>query len=181
MADIAKEVGARFVADIAHIAGLVAGGAHPSPVPHADVVTTTTHKTLRGPRGGMILCKAEHAQAIDRAVFPGLQGGPHQHTTAALAVALNEAGQPAFKDYAHAIVRNAKALAEELVARGYDLVSGGTDNHLILMDLTKQGVSGQGGRQGAGQGRARAELQLGPLRHPQAVRPLGHPPGHARR
>jgi glycine hydroxymethyltransferase len=107
------------------------------------VVTTTTHKTLRGPRGGMIMCKAEHAQALDRAVFPGLQGGPHQHTTAALAVALNEAGQPGFKDYAHAIVRNAKALAEELVARGYDLVSGGTDNHLILMDLTKQGVSGK--------------------------------------
>jgi glycine hydroxymethyltransferase len=143
MADIAKEVGARFVADIAHIAGLVAGGAHPSPVPHADVVTTTTHKTLRGPRGGMIMCKAEHAQALDRAVFPGLQGGPHQHTTAALAVALNEAGQPGFKDYAHAIVRNAKALAEALVARGYDLVSGGTDNHLILMDLTKQGVPGK--------------------------------------
>jgi glycine hydroxymethyltransferase len=143
MADIAKEVGARFVADIAHIAGLVAGGAHPSPVPHADVVTTTTHKTLRGPRGGMIMCKAEHAQALDRAVFPGLQGGPHQHTTAALAVALHEAQQPAFKEYAHAIVRNAKALAEELVARGYDLVSGGTDNHLILIDLTKQGVSGK--------------------------------------
>jgi glycine hydroxymethyltransferase len=143
MADIAKEVGARFVADIAHIAGLVAGGAHPSPVPHADVVTTTTHKTLRGPRGGMIMCKAEHAQALDRAVFPGLQGGPHQHTTAALAVALNEAGPPGFKDYAHAIVHNAKALAEALVARGYDLVSGGTDNHLILMDLTKQGVPGK--------------------------------------
>jgi glycine hydroxymethyltransferase len=143
MADIAKEVGARFVADIAHIAGLVAGGAHPSPVPHADVVTTTTHKTLRGPRGGMIMCKAEHAQALDRAVFPGLQGGPHQHTTAALAVALHEAQQPGFKEYAHNIVRNAKALAEELVARGYDLVSGGTDNHLILIDLTKQGVPGK--------------------------------------
>jgi glycine hydroxymethyltransferase len=143
MADIAKEVGARFVADIAHIAGLVAGGAHPSPVPHADVVTTTTHKTLRGPRGGMIMCKTEHAQAIDRAVFPGLQGGPHQHTTAALAVALKEALQPSFKEYAHAIVRNAQTLAEALTARGYDLVSGGTDNHLILMDLTRQGVPGK--------------------------------------
>src|SRR5688500_8640339 len=143
MADIAKEVGARFAADIAHIAGLVAGGAHPSPVPHADVVTTTTHKTLRGPRGGMIMCRTEHAQAIDRAVFPGLQGGPHQHTTAALAVALHEVQQPAFKDYAHAIVRNAKALADELLARGYDLVSGGTDNHLILIDLGKQGVPGK--------------------------------------
>jgi glycine hydroxymethyltransferase len=143
MASIAKEVGARFAADIAHIAGLVAGGAHPSPVPHADVVTTTTHKTLRGPRGGMILCKAEHAQAIDRAVFPGLQGGPHQHTTAALAVALHEAAQPAFKQYAHDVVKNAKALAEGLLARGYDLVSGGTDNHLILIDLGKQAVAGK--------------------------------------
>jgi glycine hydroxymethyltransferase len=143
MADIAREVGARFVADIAHIAGLVAGGAHPSPVPHADVVTTTTHKTLRGPRGGMILTRAAHAQAIDRAVFPGLQGGPHQHTTAAIAVALKEAAQPAFRDYAHAIVRNAKALAEALLARGYELASGGTDNHLILIDLSKQGVPGK--------------------------------------
>jgi glycine hydroxymethyltransferase len=143
MASIAKDVGARFAADIAHIAGLVVGGAHPSPVPFADVVTTTTHKTLRGPRGGMILTKAEHAQAIDRAVFPGLQGGPHQHTTAALAVALNEAAQPSFKEYAHAIVRNAKALAEELIGRGYSIVSGGTDNHLILMDLTNKNVPGK--------------------------------------
>jgi glycine hydroxymethyltransferase len=143
MADIAKEVGARFAADVAHIAGLIAGGAHPSPVPVADVVTTTTHKTLRGPRGGMILTRAEHAKAIDRAVFPGLQGGPHQHTTAALAVALREAAQPAFKEYAQGIVRNAKALADELTARGYDLVSGGTDNHLILVDLTRQAVPGK--------------------------------------
>ncbi len=143
MASIAKEVGARFAADIAHIAGLIAGGAHPSPVPHADVITTTTHKTLRGPRGGMILSRAEHAQAIDRAVFPGLQGGPHQHTTAGIAVALREAAQPAFKDYAESIVRNARALAEELIARGYDLVSGGTDNHLILVDLTRQNVPGK--------------------------------------
>jgi glycine hydroxymethyltransferase len=143
MASIAKEVGARFAADIAHIAGLVAGGAHPSPVPHAEVVTTTTHKTLRGPRGGMILCRAEVAQAIDRAVFPGLQGGPHVHNTAALAVALKEAATPAFKTYAQSIVTNAKALAEELLARGYDLVSGGTDNHLILIDLANKNVPGK--------------------------------------
>ena len=143
MADIAKEVGARFAADIAHIAGLVAGGAHPSPVPHADVVTTTTHKTLRGPRGGMILSRSDFAQAIDRAIFPGLQGGPHQHTTAALAVALHEAGQPAFKEYAHNIVKNARALAEALLARGFDLVSGGTDNHLLLIDLSRQDISGK--------------------------------------
>jgi glycine hydroxymethyltransferase len=143
MASIAKDAGARFAADIAHIAGLVVGGVHPSPVPFADVVTTTTHKTLRGPRGGMILTKAEHAQAIDRAVFPGLQGGPHQHTTAAIAVALHEAAQPSFKEYAQAIVRNAKALAEELLGRGYSIVSGGTDNHLILMDLTSKNVPGK--------------------------------------
>src|SRR4051794_23560744 len=136
MADIAREVGARFAADMAHIAGLIAGGAHPSPVPHADVVTTTTHKTLRGPRGGMILCKKDHAQAIDRAVFPGLQGGPHMATTAGIAVALGEAQKPAFREYAAQIVKNAKAIAEELVARGYHVVSGGTDNHLILVDLT---------------------------------------------
>src|SRR6187549_3044647 len=124
MASIAREVGARFCADIAHIAGLIAGGAHPSPVPHADVVTTTTHKTLRGPRGGMILSRTEHAQAIDRAVFPGLQGGPHVHNTAALAVALREAAQPAFKDYAKKVVANARVLAEGLMARGFDDVSG---------------------------------------------------------
>jgi glycine hydroxymethyltransferase len=143
MASIAREVGARFCADIAHIAGLIAGGAHPSPVPYADVVTTTTHKTLRGPRGGMILCRSEHAQAIDRAVFPGLQGGPHVHNTAALAVALKEAAQPSFKDYARNVVANARALAEALVAKGYDVVSGGTDNHLILIDLTNKNVSGK--------------------------------------
>ncbi|HVY40291.1 MAG TPA: serine hydroxymethyltransferase [Polyangia bacterium] len=143
MASIARDVGARFCADIAHIAGLVAGGVHPSPVPHADVVTTTTHKTLRGPRGGMILCRAEHAQAIDRAVFPGLQGGPHVHNTAALAVALKEAAQPSFKEYAKRVVANARALAAELMARGFDVVSGGTDNHLILIDLTSKKVPGK--------------------------------------
>jgi glycine hydroxymethyltransferase len=142
-AEIADEVGALLVADIAHIAGLVAGGAHPSPVGHAPVITTTTHKTLRGPRGAMILCTAEHAAAIDKAVFPGLQGGPHNHTTAAIAVALREASQPEFRDYAHAVVANAKALADELTAHGFDLVSGGTDNHLILIDLTNKGVGGK--------------------------------------
>jgi glycine hydroxymethyltransferase len=140
---IAKEVGAILAADIAHIAGLVAGGAHPSPVAYADVISTTTHKTLRGPRGAMVMSRAEHAQAIDRAVFPGLQGGPHNHTTAAIAVALQEASQPSFKEYAHGIVANARTLAAELTARGFDLVSGGTDNHLILIDLTNKDVTGK--------------------------------------
>ncbi|MHB8383588.1 MAG: serine hydroxymethyltransferase [Candidatus Binataceae bacterium] len=144
-AEIAKETGALMLADIAHIAGLVVGGVHPSPLPYADVVTTTTHKTLRGPRGAMILCKAAHADAIDKAVFPGLQGGPHNHTTAAIGVALKEAATPEFKDYAVRIVRNAKALAEELLARGFTLVSGGTDNHLILVDLTSKQVIGKKG------------------------------------
>jgi glycine hydroxymethyltransferase len=141
--EIAKEVGALLVADIAHIAGLVAGGAHPSPVAVADVVSTTTHKTLRGPRGGMLMCKAAHQKAIDRAVFPGLQGGPHNHTTAGIAVALREAKTEAFKVYAHQIVANAKALAAALVERGFALVTGGTDNHLILADLTSKNVPGK--------------------------------------
>ncbi|SFB09154.1 serine hydroxymethyltransferase [Amycolatopsis marina] len=142
-AEIAREVDAVLVADIAHIAGLVAGGAHPSPVGHAQVITTTTHKTLRGPRGAMILSDAEHAKAVDKAVFPGLQGGPHNHTTAAIAVALAEAAKPAFREYAHDIVANAKALAEALTERGFDLVSGGTDNHLLLVDLTGKGIGGK--------------------------------------
>jgi glycine hydroxymethyltransferase len=139
-AAIAQEVGAYLAADIAHIAGLVAGGVHPSPVPHADAVTTTTHKTLRGPRGGLILCKEAHAQAIDKAVFPGLQGGPHNHVTAAKAVAFREALAPSFKTYAAQIVANAKALATALQERGYQLVTGGTDNHLLLVDLSPLGV-----------------------------------------
>jgi glycine hydroxymethyltransferase len=142
-AAIAAEVGAVLVADVAHISGLIAGGAHPSPVGHASVITTTTHKTLRGPRGAMIMSDEEHAKAVDRAVFPGLQGGPHNHTTAAIAVALREASQPEFRDYAHQIVKNAKALAGALTDRGYDLVSGGTDNHLILVDLTSKGIGGK--------------------------------------
>ncbi|KRV46893.1 serine hydroxymethyltransferase [Wenjunlia vitaminophila] len=142
-AEIAEEVDAVLVADIAHIAGLVAGGAHPSPLPYADVVTTTTHKTLRGPRGAMILTREEHAREVDRAVFPGLQGGPHNQTTAGIAVALHEAAQPAFRQYAHQVVANAAALARELLDRGYDLVSGGTDNHLVLIDLTNKDVPGK--------------------------------------
>jgi glycine hydroxymethyltransferase len=142
-ASIAAEVDAVLVADIAHIAGLVAGGAHPSPVGHAAVVSTTTHKTLRGPRGAMIMSTAEHAAALDKAVFPGLQGGPHNHTTAAIAVALREAATPQFRDYAGQIVTNAAALADALSERGFDLVSGGTDNHLILIDLTNKGVPGK--------------------------------------
>ncbi|MEQ4719890.1 serine hydroxymethyltransferase [Nonomuraea sp. B19D2] len=143
-AEIAREVGAILAADIAHIAGLVAGGAHPSPAGHADVISTTTHKTLRGPRGAMLMADDDDkATALNKAVFPGLQGGPHNHTTAAIAVALHEAAQPEFKAYAHQVVANAKALAEELSGRGFDLVSGGTDNHLILIDLTSKGVAGK--------------------------------------
>jgi glycine hydroxymethyltransferase len=142
-AEVAREVEAVFCVDMAHIAGLVAGGAHPSPVPHADVVTTTTHKTLRGPRGGMILMKKARRKAINKAVFPGLQGGPHNHTTAGIAVALKEANTPEFKVYAHKIVENAKHLAECLKANGFKLVSGGTDNHLILIDATTRGTTGK--------------------------------------
>ena len=140
---IADEVGAIFAADIAHISGLVLAGAHPSPVGLADVVTSTTHKTFRGPRGGMILCKREHAAAIDKAVFPGLQGGPHNQATAGIAVAAKEAATPEFKAYAHQVVANAKVLAEELAARGFALVTGGTDNHLVLIDLTPKAVTGK--------------------------------------
>ena len=142
-AEIAREVDAILVADIAHIAGLIAGGAHPTPVSHAEVITTTTHKTLRGPRGAMIMSTEEHARALDRAVFPGLQGGPHNHTTAGIAVALKEAAQSEFRVYAHQIVTNAKALAAALVDRGFELVSGGTDNHLILIDLTNKEIGGK--------------------------------------
>jgi len=140
---IADECGAILAADIAHISGLVAAGVHPSPIGIADVVTSTTHKTLRGPRGGMILCKPEHAAAIDKAVFPGLQGGPHNHTTAAIAVAAKEASTPEFKTYAARIVENAKVLGEALVEKGFALITGGTDNHLLLVDMTPKNVSGK--------------------------------------
>ena len=142
-AEIAAEAGAVLVADIAHIAGLIAGGAHPSPVGYAPVITTTTHKTLRGPRGAMIMTDAEHASPIDKAVFPGLQGGPHNHTTAGIAVALREAAAPSFRAYAAQVVANAAALAVALRERGFDLVSGGTDNHLLLVDLTAKGIGGK--------------------------------------
>ena len=140
---IADEVSAVLAADIAHVAGLVAGGVHPSPVGIADVVTSTTHKTLRGPRGAIILSKAAHAQAIDRAVFPGLQGGPHNSTTAAIAVTAKEAMEPEFKVYAANVVATAKALGEELAARGFRVITGGTDNHLLLVDMTPKGIAGK--------------------------------------
>jgi glycine hydroxymethyltransferase len=141
--EIADEVGAKLCADIAHISGLVVAGVHPSPVGIADVVTSTTHKTLRGPRGGIVMCKAEHAKDIDRAVFPGLQGGPHNHTTAGIAVAAKEAATPEFKQYAQNVVSNAKVLAEGLLGKGFSLVTGGTDNHLILLDLRSKNVTGK--------------------------------------
>ena len=140
---IADEVGALAVADISHISGLVVGGVHPSPFPITDVVTTTTHKTLRGPRSAIIMCKKEYGKNIDRAVFPGLQGGPHDHITAAKAIAFGEAMEPSFKAYAQQIVNNARALADGLIDYGFDLVSGGTDNHLVLVDLTNKGVIGK--------------------------------------
>ena len=142
-ADIAKEVGALFWVDMAHFAGLAATGVYPSPVPFADVVTSTTHKTLRGPRGGIILCKAEHAKAIDKAMFPGMQGGPLEHVIAAKAVAFHEALQPSFTAYSRQVVQNAQVLAAALVQRGYHIVSGGTDNHLMLVDLRSKGLTGK--------------------------------------
>ncbi len=143
ISEIAKKVGAYFMVDMAHIAGLVAAGLHPSPVPYADVVTTTTHKTLRGPRGGLILCKEEHAKAINKAVFPGMQGGPLEHIIASKAVCFGEAMKAEFKDYQAQIVKNAKTLAEGLLAGGFNLVSGGTDNHLMLVDLRPFGLTGK--------------------------------------
>jgi glycine hydroxymethyltransferase len=142
-ADVATEIGAIFMVDMAHFAGLVAAGAYPNPVPHADVVTTTTHKTLRGPRGGLILSKAEHAKAIDKSVFPGAQGGPLEHVIAAKAVCFLEALQPEFKRYAERVVANARALAAALVAAGFNIVSGGTDNHLMLVDLRNRNLTGK--------------------------------------
>ena len=143
MAEIAHKVGALLMIDMAHVAGLVAAGLHPSPVPYADIVTTTTHKTLRGPRGGLILCKEKYAKAIDKAIFPGTQGGPLMHVIAAKAVALHEALQPEFKVYQQAILDNCKALAEGLLSEGFRLVSNGTDNHLLLVDVRGQGLTGK--------------------------------------
>ncbi len=141
--EIAKDVGALLLFDIAHIAGLIATGNHPDPMPYCDFVTTTTHKTLRGPRGGMIMCTAEFAAAVDKAIFPGMQGGPLMHVIASKAVAFEEALQPSFRDYQKQVVTNAKALADSLLKLGFRLVSGGTDNHLILVDLTERGVTGK--------------------------------------
>ena len=141
--EIADEAGAYLMVDMAHIAGLVAAGLHPNPVPYADVVTTTTHKTLRGPRGGMILCKQEHAKAIDKAIFPGIQGGPLCHVIAAKAVSFKEALKPDFNEYQQQVVKNAKMLAQSLLDRGFDIVSGGTDNHLMLVDLRKKNITGK--------------------------------------
>lgn len=143
MADVAHEVGAIFMVDMAHFAGLVAAGLHPNPVEYADIVTTTTHKTLRGPRGGMILCKEEYAKAIDKAVFPGIQGGHLMHVIAAKAVALGEALQPEFKEYAEQVIKNAKVLAAELIAKGLTIVSGGTDTHVMLVDVRNTGLTGK--------------------------------------
>ena len=143
ISEIAKSVGAYFMVDMAHIAGLVAAGIHPSPVPYADVVTTTTHKTLRGPRGGLILCREELAKAIDKAIFPGTQGGPLMHIIASKAVCFGEALKPEFKEYQAQIAKNAKVLAETLLSEGFDLVSGGTDNHLMLLDLRPFGITGK--------------------------------------
>jgi glycine hydroxymethyltransferase len=142
-AEVAREIGAKFVVDMAHFAGLVATGYHPSPIPYADAVTSTTHKTLRGPRGGLILCKEEHAKTIDKAMFPGTQGGPLEHIIAAKAVAFKEALEPSFKDYCGQIVRNAQALANALIELGFNIVSGGTDNHLMLVDLRNKDVTGK--------------------------------------
>ncbi len=141
--EIAREVGAKLVVDMAHIAGLVATGHHPNPVPHADVVTSTTHKTLRGPRGGLILSREEYAKAIDKQIFPGIQGGPLMHVIAAKAVAFGEALRPEFGDYSRRVIENARALGEALAERGFTLVSGGTDNHLLLVDLRSRGVTGK--------------------------------------
>jgi glycine hydroxymethyltransferase len=141
--EIAKEVDAYFLADIAHIAGLIAAGEHPTPVPYADFVTTTTHKTLRGPRGGMIMCRAEFAKAIDKMIFPGIQGGPLVHVIAAKAVALREASTKEFRTYQRQVVRNARKLSEELINRGFQIISGGTDNHLMLVNLTSKGITGK--------------------------------------
>ncbi len=143
LSEIAKEVGAYLMVDMAHIAGLVAAGLHPSPVPYADVVTTTTHKTLRGPRGGLILCREELAKQINKAIFPGTQGGPLMHVIASKAVCFGEALKPEFKAYQEQIIKNSKALADALVAEGFDLVSGGTDNHLMLVDLRSMGITGK--------------------------------------
>ena len=178
--EIADSVGARFMFDAAHPAGLIAGGAHPSPVGVADVVTFTTHKTLRGPRGGAILCRPSTAKAVDSAVFPGLQGGPLEHVIAAKAVAFAEAARPEFRDYAAQVVANARALADALAAEGFRLVSGGTENHLVLVRPAhlRRRADRQGGPGGPRPGRHHLQPQHHPRRPPVAVRDLGPAAGH---
>jgi len=176
---IAQKVGAYHVSDIAHIAGLVVAGIHKSPVPYSDIVSSTTHKTLRGPRGGILLCKKEHAEMVDKAVFPGLQGGPHMHTLTAIAVALAEADTPEFIAYAKQIVKNAKALAEKLLEYGFNLMSGGTDNHLILIDLQNKGILGTKAAKALDRARIVTNYNTTPLHpahpsHPTGLR-LGTP------
>jgi glycine hydroxymethyltransferase len=151
MRQIADKVGAKLMVDMAHIAGLVAGGVHPSPVPHSDIVTTTTHKTLRGPRAGMVLCRQELAAAVDKITFPGIQGGPLIHIIAAKAVCFREALQPAFKDYAHQVVANARALARKIMDEGFRVITGGTDTHLMLIDVFAQGILGSEAENALGQ------------------------------
>ena len=163
MRQIADKVGALYLVDMAHFAGLVAGGAHPSPVPHAHIVTSTTHKTLRGPRAGMILSKAEFAAAIDKVVFPGMQGGPLVHIIAAKAICFQEAMQPEFREYAKQVVANAKVLAETLAAEGFRIISGGTDTHVMLVDVFSKGMLGSEAEKGAGRGRNHRQQECHPV------------------
>ncbi len=180
-AEIAREVGALFMVDMAHIAGLVAAEQHGSPVPFADFVTSTTHKTLRGPRGGFVLCKQDWVQKINSAVFPGIQGGPLMHVIAAKAVGFGEALKPEFRSYAAQVIANAKTLAHELQGRGFRIVSGGTDNHMLLVDVASRGLTGKLAEEGARCRRHHGQQEQDSLRQPAAARPLGHPHRHARR
>ena len=180
IAAVATAVGAPMVVDMAHIAGLVAAGLHPSPVPHADFVTSTTHKTLRGPRSGLILCREQYAKDLDRSVFPGIQGGPLMHIIAAKAVCFKEAMEPAFKDYQRQIVANAQRLAGAIASQGFRIVSGGTDNHLMLVDVFSKGIDRQGRRGRARQGRHHGEQERDPVRSEPADGGERHPHRHAR-
>ncbi len=173
MRQIADKVGAKLMVDMAHIAGLVAGGAHPSPVPHSDIVTTTTHKTLRGPRGGMVLCRQELASAVDKIAFPGIQGGPLIHIIAAKAVCFREALQPAFKDYAHQVVANARALARKIMDEGFRVITGGTDTHLMLIDLFARGILGSEAENALGQAGITVNKNAIPFDSNPPLRPSG--------
>ena len=181
MAQIAQSVGALLFVDMAHIAGLVAAGVHPSPVPHADFVSTTTHKTLRGPRGGLILCREKYAKDLDRSTFPGIQGGPLMHIIAAKAVCLKEAAEPGFREYQQQVVANAKALAAGVAKRGFRIVSGGTDNHLFLVDIHCARPHRQRRAAGARPRRHHRQQEFDPVRSPAADEGRRHPHGHSRR